>query len=202
MLDHVYFEKSWRHIPLMLGLTPEEILRHTIYRPDAPEVQDLASYLDAGCYQGILCKFAGSLIEQVKPLIANCMSLTPTDLAALNNPKTFFQVENQQQARERLVAHFRNRVAHVPKPVTMAVSAWIEFGLGQCLKSILCASYALYEKEEQDFETLIDQDHPAAINAWIKTETKKAEILIRHIEDFRRSPLTKRPHHSPGVFYF
>ena len=185
-LKGVSLHLNWYSLIFTIGLNADHILDATIRRPECPETEDFAQYVD-GKYPGLLERFAREYVAEVRPLLEEALPFDGEVEAALADPRTFFRTTDVQATRAALMDHFITRVnTDSSQHVIRAMIAHCELGLGNFKVATQAAGFAVNEKNIANFgEKLFDKD-PEARAAMMATERRKAEIIANLIDEFRR----------------
>ncbi len=183
----------WIEVPTKAEITVEQILRECVYTTESMTgdmgVEALAVFLDANGCGGILKELAERCLAEVRQLLEEGLILDEDVLKVLRDPKSFFNITDEEEVRRRVAEHFTSRVnKDSPQHVIRAMIAYIEFGVGEYAESIHQAGFAHNEKDVENFEEKFyrpkDPDVEAAM---LKVETRKAEILIELLAQRRSS---------------
>lgn len=173
----------WCDIPTVENLTPEIVLRECVQSTEsvfgAVGVDVLATYLEAMNYKTLLQPLALRALKDVEGYIQEVLVLTKSLSVVLDNPKAFFGVEDDQDARDKTVAYFARYINEsVPEHVRTAFVAKIEYGLGNYVSCIASASFARCERAMPRFgvKFLLCMEDAEAL--MLDAERRLAEHLI------------------------
>lgn len=185
-------ERRWSELVLKLEISTEDVLTATARR--GVEIEEMVLYLNGHGFPGIVQEWAlAYLTLEAKPLLEEALLLTGEVLKVLGDPKDHFGTNDAQDARDRTVALFYDRVNRSsPQHVIRAMVAYIEFGLGNLVTATHEAGFARNEKEVLNFGRELGARTPLATAAMLGTERRKAEVLIPLIYAGRKAVVEVR----------
>lgn len=183
----------WCDIPLKADITPVQIVRECIYSTEMPDgdagIDVLARYLETQGYFGILKNLARAYLEEIRRFLEEGFPLDEEALAVLRDPKGFFAVAEENDARRRMSRYFMTRADRQPPPqAKQALIAYIEFSLGNFAAALNHASNAYCEKHVAYFSQKLQiSGHPEVENIMIESEVEKAKLLIKLLAEARNA---------------
>jgi len=184
MIHLLSAKSAWEVLPSIANLSAKHLLDVTVEW--GSDQEDLAQHLD-GRFPGILSRLARMYVEEAaRPLLEEALPCTSEVLAILSDPCKAFGTKDPQKVRDLTVDRFHGQVNQdSPQHVIRAMISHIELGLGDFARASREASFAVCEKELTEFGTHLDSGDEAAIQALLKTERRKAQILADLIHELR-----------------
>lgn len=190
-LDGMYIEWAegeertrWCDLPTKPDLCVDDIIREAVYNTEAiygaTGVEVLARYLEMFGYDGVFKGLVERYLLEIRPLLEEAVPFEGEAAEALTNPKAFFNTEDEDEVRRLITDHFSDKIdKQSPEHVKRAMTAHIEFGLGNYVGAIKDAEFAHHEKHVPNFGRELHRPGAGAAQAeLLAVERRKAQILI------------------------